>query len=129
MSLKTARAFLFFPVIVVIMALMGLGAGIIISSLTTKYRDLNVLIGFGIGLLMYVTPVAYPLSFLEQSHYKMFIQWNPLSSLVEGFRYSLFGVGVFNQAFFAYGIIFSFFVLLLGVLLFNKVERSFMDTV
>ena len=120
---------LLFPVIVIIMALMGLGAGIIISSLTTKYRDLNILISFGVGLLMYVTPVVYPLSFLEQSQYKLFIQWNPLSAFVEGFRYSLFGVGVFNPGYFVYSIIFTLFVLLLGILLFNKVERSFMDTV
>jgi len=120
---------LLFPLIVIIMALMGLGAGIIISSLTTKYRDLNILIGFGVGLLMYVTPVVYPLSFLQQSQYKIFIQWNPLSTLVEGFRYSLFGVGSFDIGFFIYSIIFTLFVLFIGVLLFSKVEKSFMDTV
>ncbi len=120
---------LLFPLIVIIMALIGLGAGIIISSLTTKYRDLNILIGFGVGLLMYVTPVVYPLSFLQQSQYKIFIQWNPLSTLVEGFRYSLFGVGSFDIGFFIYSIIFTLFVLFIGVLLFSKVEKSFMDTV
>src|SRR6266542_695293 len=119
---------LLIPVIIVIMAALGLGLGIIISSLTTKYRDLNILINFGVGLLMYVTPVAYPLSYLEQSKYKALIQWNPLSSLVEGFRYALFRQGTFDTFFFFYSILFTCIVLLLGILLFNKVERTFMDT-
>ncbi len=120
---------LLIPFIIIIMAAMGLGLGIFISSLTTKYRDLTVLITFGVQLLMYVTPVAYPLSFLEKSKYKIFIEWNPLSSMVEGFRYGLFGEGSFNIYFFSYSILFSISVLCLGLLTFNKVERSFMDTV
>lgn len=117
------------PVIIIIMAGLGLGAGIIISSLTTKYRDLSILISFGVTLLMYVTPVAYPLSFLEQSKYTNFIRWNPLSPLVEGFRYSVLGQGTFDLYFFGYSIFFTLLALLCGTLLFNKVERSFMDTV
>lgn len=117
------------PLIVLCMALTGLGAGIIISSLTTKYRDLNILINFGVNLLMYVTPVAYPLSFLATSPYQSLIAWNPLSPLVEGFRYGLFGIGVFNEGMFAYSVIVMVVVLLCGMLLFSKVERSFMDTV
>lgn len=120
---------LMLPVIVIIMAALGLGLGIIISSLTTKYRDLSILISFGVSLLMYITPVAYPLSFLEQSKYTNFIRWNPLSPLVEGFRYSVLGRGTFDMSFFAYSISFTLFVLICGTLLFNKVERSFMDTV
>ena len=120
---------LLFPVVVLIMAAMGLGLGIIISSLTTKYRDLNILIGFGVSLLMYVTPVAYPLSFLKKSSFRVFIEWNPLSALVEGFRYSLFGQGSFDPAYFLYSILFTLLALGIGVLLFSKVERSFMDTV
>ena len=120
---------LLFPFIVLIMAAMGLGLGIIISSLTTKYRDLNILISFGVSLLMYVTPVAYPLSFLQKSSFRVFIEWNPLSALVEGFRYSLFGQGSFDIFFFSYSIVFTIVALTTGVLIFNKVERSFMDTV
>ncbi len=120
---------LLFPFIVLIMAAMGLGLGIIISSLTTKYRDLNILISFGVSLLMYVTPVAYPISFLQKSSFREFIEWNPLSALVEGFRYSLFGQGTFDIFFFTYSIIFTIIALTAGVLIFNKVERSFMDTV
>ena len=101
----------------------------IISALTTKYRDLSILISFGVGLLMYATPVVYPLSFLKQSKYAAFIRWNPLSSLVEGFRYAVLGQGELNIYFFTYSIGFTVITLLCGVLLFNKVERNFMDTV
>lgn len=120
---------LLIPVIAIVMALFGLGLGIIISSLTTKYRDLTVLIGFGVQLLMYVTPVAYPLSFLEKSSYKVFIQWNPLSSLVEGFRYAVYGSGSFDGAMFLYSISCTLLILVTGIMIFSKVERSFMDTV
>lgn len=120
---------LFVPVIILLMALLGLGLGIIISSLTTKYRDLNILINFGVGLLMYVTPVAYPLSYLKQSKYRFFIEWNPLSSFVEGFRYALFGQGAFSSVHFMYAVMFTLFILFIGIVLFNKVERTFMDTV
>jgi lipopolysaccharide transport system permease protein len=120
---------LLLPVITIIMAGLGLGLGIIISSLTTKYRDFAVLIQFGVQLLMYVTPVAYPLSFVMQSKYKIFMLANPLSSLVEGFRYALMGIGTFNQTYFFYSIGFTVIALVIGVIIFNKVERSFMDTV
>ena len=120
---------LLLPIIVVIMAGMGLGLGIIISSLTTKYRDFNVLVTFGVQLLLYATPVAYPLSYLEHSRLKSIIQWNPLSSLVEGFRFAIFGTGTFNIALFSYSIVFTIVVLFIGVVSFNRVERSFMDTV
>lgn len=120
---------LLIPVIIIVMAGLGLGLGIIISSLTTKYRDFNVLIQFGVQLLMYLTPVAYPLSFVEHSKFKLFVKLNPLSSLVEGFRYSVFGTGTFNVSLFLYSVGFMMVSLITGVILFNKVERSFMDTV
>jgi lipopolysaccharide transport system permease protein len=120
---------LLIPAIAVLMAIIGLGLGIIVSSLTTKYRDFTILVNFGVQLLMYVTPVAYPLSYLAKSHYKAFIQWNPLSPLVEGFRYALFGTGFFNGWYFLYSAIVAFSCLITGIILFNKVERSFMDTV
>lgn len=120
---------LLIPVLVLMMAGMGLGVGIIISSLTTKYRDLTVLITFGVQLLMYATPVAYPMSYLEGSSMGKIIKLNPLSSIVEGFRYSLFGQGEFHLSELGYSAIFTVIVLFLGVLVFNKVEKSFMDTV
>jgi lipopolysaccharide transport system permease protein len=117
------------PVIVMLMAGIGLGLGIIISSLTTKYRDLNVLIGFGVQLLMYATPVIYPLSFLKDKGIANLVAWNPLSPLVEGFRYALFGSGSFSVFSLGYSVLFMIAVLVVGILSFSRVERTFMDTV
>jgi len=117
------------PFVILITAIMGLGLGIIISSLTTKYKDLNVLISFGVQLLMYVTPVPYPLAYLQKKSYSYFLEWNPLSALVEGFRYSLFGEGVFTPSMLIYSIMCSIIILIAGIILFNNVERNFMDTV
>jgi len=120
---------LLIPVLIVVMAGISLGVGIIISSLTTKYKDFNVLVSFSVQLLMYVTPVAYPMSYLEHSKYKAIIVCNPLSSLVEGFRYALFGTGTFDIGQFLYSIVFMIVVVFFGMLIFNKVEKTFMDTV
>lgn len=122
-------SWLLIPVLVLMMALMGLGLGIIISSMTTKYRDLNVLLGFGVQLLMYATPVAYPMSFLKSKSYAAWIQWNPLSPIVEVFRYALFGQGTVDIFHLMYSIAFILVVLFAGLLMFNKVEKTFMDTV
>jgi lipopolysaccharide transport system permease protein len=122
-------SWLLIPLLVLMMAALGLGLGIIISSLTTKYRDFNVLIGFAVQLLMYATPVAYPLSFLKGKSYAAWVQWNPLSPIVESFRYALFGVGEINRTGLLYSGIFILLTLFLGTLLFSKVERTFMDTV
>lgn len=120
---------LLIPVLVVIMAGIGLGLGIIISSLTTKYRDFAVLIGFAVQLLMYATPVAYPLSFLKNKSYAGFIEWNPLSPIVECFRYALFNKGSFDLFSLGYSVLFMLGVLVIGAVYFSKVERTFMDTV
>ncbi len=122
-------SWLLIPLLVLMMAGLGLGLGIIISSLTTKYRDFNVLIGFAVQLLMYATPIAYPLSFLKDKSYAAWIAWNPLTPIVEAFRFALFGTGTVNTG----GLLFSggfiVIVLFLGMVIFSKVERSFMDTV
>ena len=120
---------LMIPVLVLMMAGMGLGLGIIISSLTTKYRDLNVLIGFAVQLLMYATPIAYPLSFLKHNKFAAWIQWNPLTPIVEAFRYALFQQGSFNAGSLLYSAAIIAIVLFIGLLTFSKVERTFMDTV
>jgi len=120
---------LLIPVVLLAMGLFGLGAGIVISSLTTKYRDLTVLISFGVQLLMYVTPVAYPLSYVEKSSYRAFIKANPLTSLIETFRYSVLGTGTFDMPLFLYSCTCALVTTLIGLLLFNRVEKSFMDTV
>lgn len=122
-------ALLLLPLLVVMMALMGLGLGIIFSSLTTKYRDFSVLLGFGMQLLMYATPIAYPLSYLQNKSYKWLLDINPLTSIVEMFRYALFGKGIFTTASVTYTCVFIIIVVLSGILLFNKVEKTFIDTV
>jgi lipopolysaccharide transport system permease protein len=117
------------PVLVLMMAGIGLGLGIIISSLTTKYRDLAILLTFAIQLAMYATPVAYPLSFLNNKSYRNIIAMNPLTPIVEAFRYCLFGKGTFTLYTLAYSTVFMIIVLFIGIIIFNKVEKSFMDTV
>ena len=128
-SFHFSSSWLLIPVLVIMMAGMGLGLGIIISSLTTKYRDFAVLIGFAVQLLMYATPVAYPLSYIKGKSYEWLITANPLTAIVEAFRYALFGKGSFDALHLFYSGLFIVFALLVGTLLFNKVERSFMDTV
>lgn len=120
---------LMLPVLIVILAGIGFGLGIIISSLTTKYRDFVVLLGFAIQLAMYATPIIYPLSFLANTKYKWIIEVNPLTPLVEAFRYTLFGRGTFTTLSLAYSIGFMLIVIFLGSIIFNRVEKSFMDTV
>lgn len=122
-------SWLLIPLLVLMMAGLGLGLGIVISSLTTKYRDFNVLIGFAVQLLMYATPVAYPLSYLKDKSYASWVAWNPLSPIVEAFRYALFGTGTVDTAGLLYSGGFITIALFLGMVIFSKVERSFMDTV
>ena len=121
---------LLIPVYVLIMAGIGLGAGIIISSLTTKYRDLAVLLTFGVQLLMYASAVNYPLSVLQNNNPQLYaiLKWNPLAAVVDGFRNIMLGGTVQLQELF-YPVVFMFVVILGGTVFFNKVERSFMDTV
>jgi lipopolysaccharide transport system permease protein len=121
--------FILIPTIILIMAGLGLGLGIIISSMTTKYRDLTVLIGFAVQLLMYATPVVYPLSTITSEKLRFWITLNPLTPLVEAFRYSILGVGSFDTASFVYSIGFMVVTLFIGLLIFSKVEKTFMDTV
>jgi lipopolysaccharide transport system permease protein len=120
---------LYIPVVIFLMAGIGLGLGIIISSLTTRYRDLAVLLTFVVQLAMYATPVAYPLSYLKGKSYRWLIEINPMTPLVECFRYALFGKGTFDWQSMTYSCGFMIVVLFIGVLLFNKVEKTFMDTV
>jgi lipopolysaccharide transport system permease protein len=117
------------PLIILIMAGLGLGLGIIISSMTTKYRDLNVLIGFAVQLLMYATPVVYPLSTITNEKMRFWITLNPLTPMVEAFRYSMLGVGSVDAGSFGYSIGFMLVTLFIGLLIFSKVEKTFMDTV
>lgn len=119
---------LLIPLIVILMAAQGLGWGMIISSMTTKYRDLVFLLTFGIQLLMYATPVIYPLSSIS-GDYRVFIEYNPLTPLLEIFRYALLGSGAFSWTLLVYSMVSSLIVVALGAIVFTKVEKSFMDTV
>jgi lipopolysaccharide transport system permease protein len=122
-------SWLLVPLLVIMMAGLGLGLGIIISSLTTKYRDFSVLVVFAVQLLMYATPIGYPLSYLNGKGFAGWIAWNPLSPIVEAFRFAIFGKGTFNAESLLYsgGIIAIFLVI--GILIFSRVEKTFMDTV
>jgi lipopolysaccharide transport system permease protein len=122
---------LLFPVLIFILAGLGLGFGIIISSLTTKYRDLKFLIAFAIQLWMYFTPVIYPLSVMEGNFkkYLWIIQANPLTAVLETFKYGFLGQGTFSWGALAYSLSFTIVLLIIGIWVFNKVERSFMDVV
>jgi lipopolysaccharide transport system permease protein len=118
------------PVFLLLMATLGLSLGMIISALTTKYRDLAFLVSFGVQLLMYATPVVYPLSSERvRSIAGSFLQWNPLAPILEGVRKGLFGQGFFEWWYLGYACAISFVLLLLAVVIYNRVEKNFIDTV
>lgn len=119
---------LLFPLFVLAMAMQGLGLGMIVSALTTKYRDLAFLLTFGVQLLMYATTVIYPLSSLSGKLYWA-VALNPMTFVIEGFRKSILGVGVLDGFTLAYTVISSSLILFFGLLIFNKVEKSFVDTI
>jgi lipopolysaccharide transport system permease protein len=118
----------FFPLIVLLMGGMALGVGIIISSFTTKYRDLTYFISFGVQLLMYATPVIYPTSAIPDD-YKWFVHFNPIAPLVEMFRLGFTGTGTVTMDGMLYSAGFTLGALLLGTILFHRTEKTFMDTV
>jgi len=116
------------PFWVLLMAVLGLGLGIIISALTTKYRDLRFLVGFGTQLAMYGSAVFYPASLVPEK-YQFYFLLNPVVPVIEGFRYAFFGTGMFSWTWIAYSAIISLVIFFFGVILFNRVERNFMDTI
>ncbi len=119
---------LLFPILVLLMALLGLGLGLIITALTTKYRDLAFLITFGVQLMMYATTVIYPLS-AAPAKYKWLIELNPMTGIIEAFRFGFLGQGEFTLNTFGYSVVFTLISLVLGVVIFNKTEKTFVDTV
>lgn len=127
-NLQPNTTLLLLPFLVLLLALLGLGFGIIVSSLTTKYRDLTHLVVFGVQLWMYATPIAYPLSEIPEK-YNIYLVANPLTSIIETFRYALLGNGSFNSLHLLYTTICTICVLTIGILLFNRIEKTFMDTV
>jgi len=119
---------LLFPVLILMMGFMGLGFGMLVSALTTKYRDLQFLVAFGIQLLMYATPVIYPISAIP-AKYHWIILANPMTSVIETFRYAFLGAGGFSWSRLVYSCLFTIGIFLLGLVVFNRTEKNFMDTV
>jgi len=122
---------LLFPVLVLLMALLGLGLGMIISSMTTKYRDLSFLVQFGVQLLMYGSAVMYPMTYFKDKlpSYYWLIEWNPIAIVIESFRTMVFGEGDLDLNKLIYAAIISCIIFLLGLIIFNKTEKSFIDTI
>jgi len=119
---------LIFPFLIIIMAVMGLGVGLMISSMTVKYRDVNQLIGPFMMLLMYASPIIYPSSSVP-GLLKPYLSLNPISPIIDAFRYAFTGAGHISFTGLIYSMIFSVFVLFIGVLLFNRVEKNFIDSI
>jgi lipopolysaccharide transport system permease protein len=120
--------FFLLPFLILILAGLSLGFGVIISSMTTKYRDLTILFSFIVQLWMYATPIIYPLSSLSPKK-QWIMSFNPVTPVIETFKYGAMGVGTFTWGSLLYSFVFMLIMLVLGVVVFNKVQRSFMDTV
>ena len=119
------------PLLVMMLAGLGLGFGLVISSMTTKYRDLRFLVSFGVQLWMYATPVIYPLSVMKQNYPdKIWVMVaNPLTAITETFKYGFTGVGVFEWSYLLYSLAFTIVILILGIVIFNRTQKNFMDVI
>ena len=122
-------ALLLIPLLIVMMAGLGLGFGILISSMTTKYRDFTILFTFMVQLWMYATPIVYPLSMVENGTLRTLILANPMTAVIEAFKYATLGQGFFSWLALGYSVLFMSLLLVFSVVIFNKVQRNFMDTV
>lgn len=122
-------ALLLIPLLIVMMAGLGLGFGILISSMTTKYRDFTILFTFMVQLWMYATPIVYPLSMVENGTLRTLILANPMTAVIEAFKYATLGQGCFSWYALGYSCLFMSVLLVFSVAIFNKVQRNFMDTV
>lgn len=132
MEIHITSYIFFLPLLVLMLAGLGLGFGLLITSVTTKYRDLTFLVQFGVQLWMYATPVIYPLSNLSTgraAQYLWLMKLNPLTSILETFKLAFLGTGTFSWGYFSYSFASTIIVMALGMLVFNKVQRSFMDVI
>lgn len=131
LSIRPDISLIFLPLLVLLMAMLGLGLGMIFSSMVTKYRDLTFLLSFGIQLLMYISAVFYPLELVNEKlpNYAWIVKLNPMAYIIEASRYMFLGVGQITWLSIIYTILITFFIFILGLLIFNKTEKSFIDTV
>lgn len=120
---------LLFPILVMLMALLGLGMGLIITAMTTKYRDLTFLVTFGVQLLMYATTVIYPLSYAREKGYATIVELNPMTGIIESFRYAFLGKGEFTLWSLGYSGLMTILIVFIGIIIFNKTEKNFVDTI
>ena len=127
-SIHLSLYILLFPLLLIQLILLAMGAGIIISSLTTKYRDLMMLVSFGLQLWQYGTPIAYGLTLVPEK-YRIIYMVNPVTPIITTFRYAFFGVGYFDTRFYTLSWIITLLILLIGLLLFSRIEKTFMDTI
>lgn len=128
-SFHVTSSIILFPLLVVLMALLGLGLGLIITAMTTKYRDLTFLVTFGVQLLMYATTVIYPLSYAKEKGYGAIVELNPMTGIIECFRYAFLGKGEFTIWTLGYSALTTLVILTLGIIIFNKTEKNFVDTI
>ena len=130
-AIHITDSLVFFPIIVMLMGLLGLGIGMFISSMVTKYRDLKFLVGLGVQLLMYVSAVMYPLALMREKLPKIawVVEYNPLAYIIETARYMLLGTGTFSWFGIIYTVVVTLVVLMLGIVVFNRTEKTFIDTV
>ncbi|RRO13338.1 ABC transporter permease [Flavobacteriaceae bacterium 14752] len=130
-SVSPNQNLILFPVYVMMMALSGLGLGMVVSSFTTKYRDLTQLLTFAVQLLMYLSAVPFPMSMVQgkMPEYYWVFKYNPLAHIIEGFRFMTLDTGIFSMFSFLYALGFSILVFLIGLVIFNRTEKSFIDTV
>jgi lipopolysaccharide transport system permease protein len=127
-SFHITEGIFLFPLLVVLMAFLGLGMGLIITAVTTKYKDLTFLVTFGVQLLMYATTVIYPLSAAPEK-YRKFLEMNPMTGIIEAFRYGFLGKGEFTVWSLGYSALFTLITLFFGIIIFNKTEKNFVDTI
>lgn len=120
---------LLIPLLVLMLAGLALGFGILFSSMTTKYRDMQLLLDFFVRLWMYATPVIYPMSVITNDKLRLVMSLNPLTGIVEAFKYGMLGEGQFSWGMLGYSFIFMIVLLTIGIVIFNRVQRTFMDTV
>jgi lipopolysaccharide transport system permease protein len=125
---RITSAILLFPLLILMMAFLGLGLGLVITAMTTKYRDLSFLVSFGVQLLMYLTTVIYPLSAAPEK-YKHLIELNPMTGIIETFRYAFLGKGNFSAWSLGYSAAGTLIIIIVGIVIFNKTEKNFVDTV